>query len=148
MKHEKSCGAIIFRQKAQGYEFLIVEQRKGRHWGFPKGHVECGETEKQTTHREIYEETGLTIEILEDFRKEIQYYVKSNVVKTVVFFLARALSDEVQYILPEIAGHKWLSFSDALKQLTFSSQKNLLQKAYHCLPLDLHENVGGDSAIT
>ena len=134
MKYEKSCGAIIFRQKPQGYEFLVIEQRKGRHWGFPKGHVERGESEEQTTHREIYEETGLTIEIIDDFRKEIRYYVRSNVIKTVVFFLARALSDEVKYILPEIAGHKWLPYSDALAQLTFDSQKNLLRKAYKCLP--------------
>ena len=136
MKYEKSCGAIIFRHTPQGYEFLVIEQRKGRHWGFPKGHVERNESEQQTTHREIYEETGLTIEILDDFRKEIRYYVRNNAIKTVVFFLARALSDEVKYILPEIAGHKWLSFPDALIQLTFDSQKNLLRQAYECLSLD------------
>ncbi len=139
MKYEKSCGAIIFRHKPQGYEFLVIEQRKGRHWGFPKGHVERGESEQQTAHREIYEETGLTIEIMGDFRKKIRYYVRSNVIKTVVFFLARALSDEVKYILPEIAGHKWLSFSEALSQLTFDSQRDLLRQAHKCLPPDEKE---------
>ena len=45
MKYEKSCGAIIF----DGDKVLILQQTAG-HWGFPKGHVEDGETEVETEY--------------------------------------------------------------------------------------------------
>ena len=59
MKYEKSCGAVIF----DGDKVLVIQQVKG-HWGFPKGHVENGETEIETALREIKEETNLDVEII------------------------------------------------------------------------------------
>ena len=50
---EKSCGCIIIENK----KVLLVQQKKGR-WGFPKGHVENNETEKETALREVKEETN------------------------------------------------------------------------------------------
>ena len=50
---EKSCGAIIFNDG----KVLVVKQTSG-FYGFPKGHVEIGETEKETAIRETKEETG------------------------------------------------------------------------------------------
>ncbi|HBB03954.1 TPA: hypothetical protein DCZ39_03570 [Patescibacteria group bacterium] len=38
-------------------EFLIIQQKQGSHWFFPKGHIEDNESEEQTALREIYEET-------------------------------------------------------------------------------------------
>ena len=43
---EKSCGAIIFNEG----KVLVVKQTSG-FYGFPKGHVEIGETEKETHAR-------------------------------------------------------------------------------------------------
>ena len=45
MKHEKSCGAVIIKNN----KVLVLQQVAG-HWGFPKGHVEKGETEVETDH--------------------------------------------------------------------------------------------------
>ena len=56
MKYEKSCGAIIFDKD----KILVIQQKEG-HWGFPKGHVEEGETEVETAIREIKEETNLDV---------------------------------------------------------------------------------------
>lgn len=133
MKYEKSCGAIVFRKKQDTYEFLIIHHRKGGHWDFPKGHVEKKETEEGTAIREVYEETGLRIDILEGFRQEVQYSPKARLLKTVVYFLARALSEKVVYILPEVDDHKWVSIHEALSVLTFDSQKDLLTRAYNHL---------------
>ncbi len=44
---------------------ILVENRMDEHWGgltFPGGHVEKGEPFVQSVIREVYEETGLTIE--------------------------------------------------------------------------------------
>jgi 8-oxo-dGTP pyrophosphatase MutT (NUDIX family) len=133
MKYEKSCGAIIFRRQGERYEFLLIQHTRGRHWGFPKGHVEKNETEKQTARREVYEETGLEIKILPGFRKEERYSPTRGVLKTVVYFFAEALSPEVTYILPEVKAHAWLPLPEALSQLAFRSQQRLLKRAYEYL---------------
>ena len=44
---------------------ILVQDRNDKHWGgltFPGGHVEKGESFVQSVIREVYEETGLTIE--------------------------------------------------------------------------------------
>ena len=58
MKKEKSCGCIIIKDD----EVLLIKHNKG-HWDFPKGHMEEGETEKQTAVREVKEETHMDVYI-------------------------------------------------------------------------------------
>ena len=56
---EPTAGGIIYRLDKSGKaEFLLVQDAKNR-WTIPKGHIEPGETSKQTAEREINEETGL-----------------------------------------------------------------------------------------
>ena len=52
----KKCGIILYNERIQKY--FLVYGRKSKKWGFPKGHMENGETEKETTLREFFEETG------------------------------------------------------------------------------------------
>ncbi len=131
MKQEKSCGAVIFRKEDSICKFLLVQHRKiaGAHWDFPKGHVEKDETEEQTAVREIYEEVGLRVKIVEGFRDSISYSPKEGMIKTVVFFLAEPTTDKIEYIFKEIENHAWLDFEQALKQLTFDSARSVLKKA-------------------
>ena len=56
---EPTSGGIIFRRnKDQEVEILLIQDAKGR-WTIPKGHIEEGESAKETAEREIREETGL-----------------------------------------------------------------------------------------
>ena len=50
--YEKSCGAIVFHRFKDGIKVLLVKNRNGKYWSFPKGHVEKGESEHQTAARE------------------------------------------------------------------------------------------------
>ena len=60
MKREKSCGVLVLRQQEDELYVVLLRHRFGGHWSFPKGHVEAGESERQTALREVREETGLT----------------------------------------------------------------------------------------
>lgn len=47
MTYEKSCGAVVFTRINHEIRYVLVQQLEGFH-GFPKGHMEEGETEEQT----------------------------------------------------------------------------------------------------
>ena len=71
--YEESCGGIIFYNGKQNTKILLVKNTNGKYWSFPKGHIEQGETEKETAAREIKEETGLDVDIKKDFREVSDY---------------------------------------------------------------------------
>lgn len=127
MSEEKSCGAIVYNTDNK---VLVVKHNAG-HWDFPKGHVENNETEIETATREVKEETNIDITIPNtNIRYEIHYSPKENVNKTVVFFVARNISNETIRQEAEISNIDWLSYNDAMNILTYDSAKELLKKSY------------------
>jgi 8-oxo-dGTP pyrophosphatase MutT (NUDIX family) len=137
MPIEKSAGAVIFRREKGKIYYLLLHYEAG-HWGFPKGHIEKGETIEETARREIEEETGIReINFITGFREWIKYFYKSkkgNVMKIVTYLLAETKQKEVK-ISWEHIGFKWLwlPYKDALKQLTFKNSKEILKKAHYFL---------------
>jgi 8-oxo-dGTP pyrophosphatase MutT (NUDIX family) len=132
MKKAKCCGAVIFRKKGSKMEFLVAKHKDsgGGHWEFPKGHMEEGETEEETAVREIYEEVGLKVRIVEGFRDTISYRDPiRNEDKIVVWFLAEWSSGDVKYVFDELDDHAWLKYDDAHAKLTFDNTKVVLAKA-------------------
>lgn len=131
--YEKSCGGIVFTKVKNGkkdeLKILLVKNINGRFWSFPKGHVEKGETEVQTAKREILEETGLEVEILNGFRETSDYVPFGKVKKRVVFFVARARSAEVHIQKSEIDSYTWVSFEEAEKQCGYENDLRVLKKA-------------------
>ena len=56
MNIEKSCGAVVFTKENERIKYVLIRNLEGI-YGFPKGHMEAGETEIETTLREVYEGT-------------------------------------------------------------------------------------------
>ena len=133
MKYEKSCGALVFRQRGDKVELLLLKHRFGGHWSFPKGHVERGETERQTALREVNEETGLDIGLIDGFRQSVPYFPRHNIKKQVVYFLGSALSDHVVRQEEEISEICWVEIGRAYEMVTFKNDKTLINHAKACL---------------
>ncbi len=127
--YEKSCGAVIFRRDGGQLRFLIVKNKKGRNWGFPKGHVELGESEEQTALREVWEETGLNVRICRGFRAVSRYSLWNCASKRVVFFLAESRSGEVTVQEEEIERARWLSYPTAMNFFRFENDRRVLKSA-------------------
>jgi bis(5'-nucleosidyl)-tetraphosphatase len=135
MNFEKSCGAVIYRKINGNVEFLAISHRNDGHWGFPKGHVEKNESEEQTAVRESAEETGLVITLIGGFRESVEYLIKQDTKKEVVYFLAK-VRDEIVYIQEdEIVDYKWSSFQNAEELLSYKSSKEVLLKAYQFISI-------------
>lgn len=128
--YERSCGAVIYRNNGEARKFLLIKNKRSAHWGFPKGHIEKGETPEQTALREVLEETGLKIELLPEFTSRSEYTIQGKVEKNVTIFLAKALTNIVRLQEEEIDGFKWLGYNDAMKTLKFENDKSILRKAF------------------
>ncbi len=111
-----SCGAVILRETPAGWRVLML--RVFRHWDFPKGLMEPGETPKQTALREVAEESGLTGLQFPwgDIWQDTGPYDRGKIAR---YFLARTDQEEVQLLpspdtgRPEHSEYRWVSFAQA-----------------------------------
>ena len=127
MRTEKSCGAVVFRNKNNNIQVLLIRHLNGGHWAFPKGHVEKGETEEQTALREILEETGLAVYLDNRYRQVVSYSPKKDVVKDVVYFVATAPSDAATVAQEEeISQIVWVDMHQAADYVSFDNDKKVL----------------------
>jgi 8-oxo-dGTP pyrophosphatase MutT (NUDIX family) len=133
-RQERSAGFIVYFRppSPRPLEFLLLDY--GRHWDFPKGHVEDGEDDLTTAKRELAEETGLAAEqIHPQFQHEMTYFFRNKrhglVRKTVVYFLAEVGTNDVK-ISHEHEGFEFLPYEQAIARLTFPSAKQILRLAW------------------
>lgn len=130
---------LVSKNKVQEPKFLIIQENAG-HWGFPKGHPESNETEKESAIRELFEETGISdIKILDIpiIKEEYDYNWGINEYhKTVGYFLALAKNEIVKIDPKEIKDYRWVTFNEALETLTYGNTKNdVLKKAKEYLDM-------------
>ncbi|MEM2089976.1 MAG: NUDIX domain-containing protein [Candidatus Pacearchaeota archaeon] len=138
MKHEKSCGAIVFR-KSTNIKYLLLYRAPHENfkslWDFPRGNVEEGENEKQAAIREIKEETGITDLKFYNFKSSFQFFYKFKgelIKKYVIYLLAETSRQDVK-LSHEHQNYKWATFEEALELLTHENSKESLRKAHEFL---------------
>ena len=110
-----SAGAIIEKEGV----FLVIFDRHGN-WGFPKGHVDEGETVEAAAKREVKEEVGLDIELTE--KKGVVHYDVNGEPKQTIYFLATWKAGEAQ-CLEEVEEVRWGTKEEVLNLLTFEEVK-------------------------
>ena len=125
MKKEKAAGCIIIKEN----KVLLIKQKNGNFWGFPKGHLEEGETEIEAAKRETLEEIGLEVIIDETKRYETNYIIRNEIDKTSVFYLAKIKSGEITKQEEEIEDIQWFDFNKAMEVITYDNLKEILGKA-------------------
>src|SRR4051794_719301 len=116
-RNERSAGVVVYCDRAGGRSYLLLDY--GKHWDFPKGHVETGEDDRTAAIRELREETGIVgRELVEGFAHELTYYfrdrrTKGLIRKAVVFFLARVEEHQEVTLSHEHVGFVMLPYEEA-----------------------------------
>ena len=121
---EKSCGAIVINQG----RVLMIKSIIGD-YGFPKGHIELGETEQETAIREVKEETNVDIVINSDKKYCLSYLVNNKIPKDVIYFIAQPIN-EIK-IIPqsgEINKVMWVDIDQVYNTLSYDNIKKLWQQ--------------------
>ena len=129
---EPTAGGIVYRPSAANpskVELLLLQDSKGR-WTIPKGHIEEGESPRQTAEREIREETGLQEMRVGPWLGKINFrYRRANslVLMTTEIFLVEAVGKTDQ-IKPEkwMSSLSWLDAQDALDKIEYEDIGKLI----------------------
>ena len=127
---EKSCGTVPVTVCDGEVRYLLIRARHDGYCGFPKGHMEAGETEEETAFRETWEETSIKPQIDTAYRAETEYRLKNGNTKQVVYFLGIFADqkpkhndgfESLEYLL--------LPLEEAICALTFENAKEILRGA-------------------
>ena len=131
--YESSCGAVVYRDIKGEVKFLLIKNKRSAHWGFPKGHIEQGETKEETAYREVLEETGLHINIIDGFDCVSKYKIRDRIEKMVTIFVGTTKDTSTVIQQEEIEDYIWLTYDKAMNLLKFENDKNILRSAYSFL---------------
>ena len=142
MNKEFSAGAVIFKREGPEILFLVIYSNRNKTWGFQKGHIEKGETEKSAALREIKEETRLgNLHFIDGFTENIMYETISRrppfeggkIEKYVTYFLCETKGQDIIVDGREISDYRFLSLKEAEQLVKFPNLKMALRRAYDFL---------------
>jgi N utilization substance protein B len=98
MPIEKLGGAVVYAYNDGNYYLAMVHDVFG-YWTLSKGGLEAGESEKDGTKREIKEEIGLDVDVLDEIGRNeyvANHPEKGKIRKQVLYFLAKADYKDLQ----------------------------------------------------
>lgn len=149
--HDVSYGFVPVRRTAEDLEFLVVRNRRNRHYFFPKGHKKKYESSVEGAVRELWEESGCVpvavwsggswtshIDAATVVYREQYLYTKRDgrvTDKTCVYYLAQVeLRGDIQD-KGEISEIRWLpATEDSAAVFTFETKRaDFLSQVLPCL---------------
>lgn len=133
-----AAGGIVLSEN----KILLVKNKKGGSsadseswWGYPKGHLEEGEKPSEAAVREVYEETGFEVKIVNNKPvAESRYEIERSgevLQKTVWFYemeVVEPFKNEPDDEIDEIA---LVDFESALDLLTHDEDRKILKYVFN-----------------
>ncbi len=133
IKHLHSSGGIIFTKAGEVIQVALISTKNHTVWTIPKGLIDKGEKPEYTAIREIMEETGLVGRVVDKLgEKSYWFYLKEKNMKcrkTVSYFLLAYVSGNIENYGREVDEARWFALDDALKIVSYSSDRDIIEKA-------------------
>jgi 8-oxo-dGTP pyrophosphatase MutT (NUDIX family) len=130
-----SAGGIVVSANRERPSLVVGMRRRGRDrvtWTLPKGTPHRGETPEETALREVEEETGLAVRILEPVSSIHYEFVQggSRIEKTVHYFLMAPVGGDLARHDHEFERVRWVPFDEAAGLLTFPTERELVASTF------------------
>jgi len=128
-----SAGGVVYRVRDGRPEIVLVARPVTNLWALPKGTPEVGESLEQTALREVSEETGLVVDIVEPIT-EIAYSFhvtdgRVRVDKIVHHFLMAVTGGDVSLHDHEYDLVAWYGLAEALRLMTYDNERTVVERA-------------------
>lgn len=129
-----SAGGVVYRL-TPSLEVVICGRTSDGVWGLPKGTPDDGETIEQTALREVSEETGLEVVIVNKIGVVEYWFAREGVRyhKWVHHFLMQSTGGDTSQHDLEYDKVEWRAVEDALRTLTFRNEANMVEKAHEMI---------------
>lgn len=130
-----SAGGVAYRRSHGQVEVALILVGPQQRWQLPKGAINPEEAVEEAALREVREETGLETEILDELDKiEYWFYAhrgghRMRFHKFVHFYLMHFTGGDVANHDHESLEARWFPIDDAVEQLAFESEKEIVRKA-------------------
>jgi ADP-ribose pyrophosphatase YjhB (NUDIX family) len=126
-----SAGGVVVRYEAGIPQFVAGRRSQINTWTLPKGTPNPGETMEETALREVAEETGLEVRIVESLDSITYTFAQrgARIHKTVFYFLMQAIGGDLARHDHEFDEVRWFDLADAGGVLTFESERALADRA-------------------
>jgi len=130
--HEVAAGGVVVHTSGGQPHYLLIRDGS-KSWGFPKGHIEPGESPDDAARREVGEETGLSSLVVRGEIDTIDWFFRFRgrlVHKVCSYYLMESDSAETSPQTAEgITECQWLPYDDARTLLTHANARRVLDKA-------------------
>ena len=131
-EREVSAGGIVFRRDPDGTARFLLIKDSYQHWGFPKGHLEDGESPAAAAMRETREETGLEQLLVQGPIRIIDWHFRFRgryIHKFCHFFLFESPDGECTPQVAEgITAVRWETVDKALEVLSYDNARGVLRR--------------------
>jgi 8-oxo-dGTP pyrophosphatase MutT (NUDIX family) len=144
-----SAGGIVVRHEGT-VPYLVVGMRRrdrdGVTWTLPKGTPHAGETREATAVREVTEESGLVVRIVQPLASIDYTFVQhgTRIHKTVHYFLMEAVGGDLSGHDHEFEDVRWIRFDEAAGLLTFDTERRLVARAAAVMARNPESQPGAD----
>ncbi|WP_281975714.1 NUDIX hydrolase [Halobacillus litoralis] len=122
------CGAsgVCFNDRNELLMVLQGKPKEEKKWTIPSGGMEGFESFEECCKREVSEETGYIVEVIEKIKVKEGTYVEAGIEYEVHYFSVRAIGGEMRIQDPDELIHeiKWVS-KDELEELNLSFPEDL-----------------------
>jgi 8-oxo-dGTP diphosphatase len=116
------AGAVVLSRK-NPLLIALLYRSKQNDWSFPKGHIEEGESMIEAMKREVMEETGLSVSLIDDDLPPIDYVNLGGKHIVIHMFITQSMDDaalKTEFDRDEIL---WIPYEEVSNKLSYENAK-------------------------